>query len=477
MAYFEYTPSYGETVSTALSRGGSLFEAKNGYLEPGDLFRINNGSGYTKPANDLAQNTVGSTLKMAKKNRIGKIGGSSEFNKRIHSGGPPAVGDLYTVLRTDRVTGIFQVRNMIDGDNTSEEGEYGVLGEINITGPSSGQSFEADETVTVTGTASSDVVTDATDFKLIVETLDDDGQGEGTASELTVTVTSSWSVSFTPETLSNPITGNKQVLITIQALDNGTLINADASTIYVRPDGDALIATYGTVTPILNFLGEDAVNVALELPIVDNAGTVSTDITIPTNLDGAEAGNGRLLSDASIELLAIQKTLGVDFGGFWLMLYSSEPGVAPVAIPMGGDMNVRMGAGFNADGSYDNNDTGLSQSFQVMDTDFGGTAKMELISSTGTVTTISASVATSGTGTFTVSGIDLDTLGPGSTPIPAGVNYRIKVTSNTDDDMFAYGEYFTIKSSLASITVTSPANGSEQYFGDTVTVEWTSQTN
>jgi hypothetical protein len=480
MAYFEYTPSYSETVSTALARGGSLFEAKNGYLEPGDTFRINNGTGYTKPANDLAQNTIGSTLKKAKSQSVQSNPAHLDFNKKmLPKTTNPGVGDLYFVGRADRVTGLLTVRNMIDFDADDGGGwNPEIQNTISIQAPLSQQSFESDETVTVSGIASSDVVSSATAFYLAIEKLDDNGSGAGNISYIEITPTASWSTTFTGDSLTYPIITNAQISLTMWAMDGNNLLATDSMTMNIRPDGDALIATYGTVVPVLNLMGEDGVTTSYPFPAVDNSASVSTTITLPTNLDGAEAGNDRLLSDASIELLANEKTIGVDFGAMWLVLFPSEPGVSPEAVNIGGDMNVRIGAGFNADGAYDNNDTGLSQAFQVMDASFGGTAKMELISATGGVLEIASSINTSaGAGTYTQSSIDLSTLGAGSTPVTAGANYRIKVTSNTDDDMYCYTEYFTIKSSLASLTLTSPTTGEEKYFGDSITVTWTSQTN
>tara|TARA_B110000196_G_scaffold320159_1_gene340852 strand:- start:1300 stop:2745 length:1446 start_codon:yes stop_codon:yes gene_type:complete len=481
MAFFEVTPAYTETVSVALSRGGSLFAAKNGYLKPGDMFRINNGTGYSSPLSSANQNTLGQALAHSKINATGSnplI--AATFNKSIQGGSKASVGDLYMVTSSVPDKGIFGVRNMIDGDFEGGGGfTPSPANKIVITGPLPEFQVESDDTVTVTGTLSQGAIDAGTYFTLTIREL---GETQSDASSVTIASPGlSWSQTFIPEDLSYPIANVCQASITASVYTaSNVLICSDTTLINIRPDGDGLVTTYGTITPQLWFGNSNGSLAIVAFSAVDNtSGSTSTSITIPTNLDGLEAGNDELLDAASIALLANGGTLGEDFGQFYLMITSSEPGIVQQGVEIGGLMNVRIGAGFNADFTGDNNDTGLSQAFQVLSTAFGSTAKMEIIGDTGTAYSLSASIDTSGNGglgVFTLASINLGTVNGGSA-IPPGHNYRIKVTSNADDDMFAFGEYFTIQPSLASLALTAPVSGADSYMGDALTVTWTSTVN
>ena len=479
MAHFTVTPVYSETVSTALARGGSLFEAKGGYLQRGDTFTIKTGSSYSAFSEALAPNTLGVKLKMGKAKSYESNPAHSNFKKpkNYSKGTSPHTGDAFYVSNIDPSGLGFEVRNWVDGD--ADSGGEPLPGDTcTITSPVAMHNYEVDEAITCTASVTQQAVDNSTQGYWSVRKLD--GQTDPVVHSESFTPSTTPSTTITPDSFSvTPEDGNGTFVIELWLIDGADVVCTDNVIIQTRPDGEALTADYGRVTCNLWWISDDGFTTIEEVFDVVNSASGSQGFTINADLNGDDAnGNPVLLSDSSINLMANGSTLGTDFGVFGLQLTSDQAGVDSVAVELGADMGLKIGpSGLDADSDVDNADTSISQQFQVLDaSSIGDAVKMEIIADNGTAYTVAGSIDTSaGVGTYTQT-INLATLDGGSN-LTSGYNYRVKVTSNDDDDIYTYSEFFSVKPSLKSISLTAPTAGSESYVGDNLTVTWTSELN
>jgi hypothetical protein len=246
----------------------------------------------------------------------------------------------------------------------------------------------------------------------------------------------------------------------------------DQTICMTMPDGDAIPADYGVCSASFVTYGTDNNLYSRELGTADNSasgGTISA--TIPANLDGDGSESARLLTDTDILNLAYGETLGADFGEVWVYLTSDQDAVEDDWKGVKLAMSVKFDdTTINADSSIDNNDT-VTAGFNVLNHDtFGPSVDVYVQAADGTLYLSNNDVATTAVGAYTAS-INFATLDSGSN-LPSGANYRIKIVDTSDDDVFAYSEYFSVAATLDTISIDTPTTSQQLYTGDNLSITW-----
>ena len=474
---FKVDPIYTQSLSTALARGGCLFNAKGGYLNQGDIFSIlpsNNPEFVSGSKGDLGAVLQGMKRASLDNNTIvaGSPGAGSAPKNRLLL---PETYDTFVITSVDTGKGQMNGNWIVDDDNDGFDDD--IIGDgnkfVDISAPRNGQTFEVDASITISWTLGTETAATSHHQKIQVTVDGEDANNETflLVNNLSMGTTT---YSFTPNVdLSAGIDGWNTLFIQVSACDDdGNIDQMDQTICGTMPDGDAIPADYGVCSASFVTYGTDNNLYSRELGTADNSasgGTITT--TIPANLDGDGTESARLLTDTDILNLAYGETLGADFGEVWVYLTSDQDAVEDDWKGVKLSMSVKFDdTTINADSSIDNNDT-VTAGFNVLNHDtFGPSVDVYVQAADGTLYLSNNDVATAAVGAYTAS-INFATLDSGSN-LPSGANYRIKIVDTADDDVFAYSEYFSVAATLDTISIDTPTTSQQLYTGDNLSITW-----